>query len=95
MELITRLTAELRAEAERYAEVGALVDGTKLCRRLAGRLEAIRREWELEMLTLTGIARETGQSYSTAQRKVAKGTYPNVGAKHHPRVRRCDLERPT
>lgn len=91
MDALERYITELREDAERYAEVGASVDGARLCRKIAGRLEAIQRERMLETLSLSEAAAERGIAYGTMQRKVASGEVPNVGDKNRPRVRRCDL----
>ncbi len=93
MHAITQVIAELCAEADRYAEDDALISGEKLCRRLAARLEALHREWQLQLLTLTEAADETGRSYSSLQKAVSDGRIPNTGTKGQPRIRRCDLMR--
>lgn len=83
---------ELRTDAERYERDGALVDGAKLLLRIASRLEALKRESQLEIMTLSEAAKEMGKGYSTLQRAVAEGRIPNAGTKGKPRVRRCDLQ---
>ena len=90
---LKEIVAELHADAERYERDGASVDGAKLCRRIAERLDVVRREWWTEILTLEAAAAERGVSYGTLQRKVAAGDLPNAGKKGTPRVRRCDLFR--
>src|SRR5437016_589479 len=65
----------------------------KAARKCATELEAGIREWQLETLTLTDAARESGYSYSALQQMVADGEVPNAGAKNKPRITRCDLPR--
>ena len=91
MHPVTQFVAQLREQADQYAEVGASVDGAKLCRSLAAELEAAWREYELEELTLTTAATALGWEYGRVQKALAAGRLPNVGTKHRPRVRRCDL----
>jgi hypothetical protein len=83
--------AQLHVEADQYERDGALVDGARLLRRIAQRLEEVQREWVLQELTLREAAEESGQSYHTVQKAVSSGRLPNAGTKGHPRVRRCDL----
>lgn len=90
---LEEIVAELHADAERYERDGANVDGAKLCRRIAERLDVVRREWWTQSLTLEEAATERGVSYATLQRKVAAGDLPNAGRRGAPRVRRCDLFR--
>lgn len=85
------LIAELRVQADGYAQDGAQVDGAKAYRRIAARIEAAQREWLYETLTISEAAEETGESYSTIRRKLKSGKIPNVGDKHRPRIRRADL----
>ena len=87
------LVGALRLEADQYEQVDAAVSGAKLCRRIAGQIEAAKREWLWETLTITEAAEETGRSYTTIWRKLKKGKMPNVGSEQHPRVRRADLHR--
>ncbi len=88
------LIAELRADADRYARDGVFVDGAKLLSRVADQVETAQRAWLYELLTLEQAADESGQSYSTLQKKVRAGNITNAGSKHPPRVRRCDLLQP-
>ena len=91
MTALERIVADLRADAERFAVVHAQVDGATVYRRLADRLEAALLEYETEPLTLDAAAHEVGVSYTTMQRRVARGDVPNIGKRGTPRVRRCDL----
>ena len=59
----------------------------------AAELDAWEREQALSELTLSEAAEESGLSYSTLQKQVAKGEIPNAGTKHRPRIRRRDLPR--
>jgi hypothetical protein len=83
---------ELHAEADQYERDGALVEGARVLRRIAARLEEVQREWALKELTLTEVAEETGWSYHAVQKAVASGRLPNAGRRGRPRVRRCDLK---
>ena len=59
----------------------------------AGELGAAHREAQLEALTLSEAAEESGYTYSTLQKMLADGKLPNIGDKHRPRLRRGDLPR--
>jgi len=48
---------------------------------------------EAHTLTLRDAARESGYTADHLGRLVRNGTLPNVGRKHSPRVRACDLPR--
>ena len=85
------LITDLRERAERYGEDGAVVDGAKICQRLASELEVYWRTYWQAPLTLQEAADETGRSYSTLQKQVAEGRLANVGRRGSPRIRRCDL----
>ena len=91
MTALERIVADLRADAERFAVVHAQVDGATVYSRLADRLEATLLAYETEPLTLDAAAREVNVSYTTMQRRVARGDVPNIGRRGAPRVRRCDL----
>ena len=84
------LAAEWRTEAELFRRRG-MEDSARLAESYAHDLEGRIREWGLEALTLEEAALETGLAYDTLQKKVSRGSIPNVGAKRAPRVRRCDL----
>ena len=89
------LVVQLRDDAEHYRKVHAHVDGAVICTDLADRIESITEQWWIEELTLQQAADERGLSYDTVQRKVSNAELPNVGRKHAPRVRRCDLYEPS
>ena len=91
MTRLDALTAAMRAEATRFAELGALVDGAKVLTAWAVRVEQAVRDDAAEALTLDQAAQEAGVSYTTMQRRVARGAIPNIGRPGAPRVRRCDL----
>ncbi len=57
----------------------------------AADLETYERERELEAITLTQAAAESGYSYSALQKMVGQGIIPNAGKPHSPRLRRGDL----
>lgn len=91
MKTFDELVASLRAEADIYAGVGGLVDGQKLCLRVAKQIEAAHREWLWGILTPTQAAEERGVHPSTIYRYLKSKKLPNVGREGHPRVRRADL----
>jgi hypothetical protein len=84
------LVARWREEATRLRTWGASVhaDVLVVC---AAELEAQMREHALEALTLEEAVRESGYSYSSLQKMLAKGEVENAGMKGNPRVRRMDL----
>lgn len=84
------LAAQWRTEAGLFHRRG-LEDAARLVESYADDLERRIREWGLEALTLEEAAVETGLAYDTLQKKVSRGSLPNVGARRAPRVRRCDL----
>jgi hypothetical protein len=84
------LATQRRSEAELFRRRG-LDDSARLVESYACDLEMRIREWGLEALTLEEAAAESGLAYDTLQKKVARGSLPNVGARRAPRVRRCDL----
>lgn len=86
------LPSRWRTLAEQQRKLGADSQAHTL-EYCADELERIQREWELEALTLEQAAEESGYSYSAIQSKVASGEIQNLGVKHSPRVRRCDLPR--
>jgi hypothetical protein len=59
----------------------------------AAELETTLQEHAMEELTLQEATQESGYSYSALQKMVANSELQNVGEKHRPRVRRCDLPR--
>lgn len=77
-------------DATRLAAYGAVEHATVL-RRCIVDLEAAEREYSLEALSLEDAVDESGFSYSSLQKKLAKGELENVGEKGKPRVRRCDI----
>lgn len=79
-----------RNDAERFRAYGADTLATT-CEKHAGDLEAWWREWRLTRLKLREAADEAGVAYDTAQRRVARGEWRNVGRQGAPRVRRCDV----
>jgi hypothetical protein len=56
-------------------------------------LRAAVESYATEELPLAQAADESGLSYKGIQKAVSEGRVPNVGSKHRPRVRRCDLPR--
>lgn len=91
---IPQIVAELREQAREHERLGGQVDGARFCREWADRIEAIYRSWWTETLTLHAAAEEQRIPYWKTQKLVAQGRIPNVGRKHAPRVRRCDLYEP-
>jgi hypothetical protein len=91
---LPEIIATLREAAAEHERVGSQVDGARFCRQWADRIEAIERGWWTEVLTLHEAAHDLGVPYSKVQKAVANGRIPNVGRKHAPRVRRCDLYEP-
>src|SRR2546425_10869637 len=59
----------------------------------ATELEVWARAWELEQLTLSQAAAESGYSYSTVQHLVAAKRIRNAGSARRPRIARKDLPR--
>ncbi len=86
------LAAQWRTVAETFSTYGDNAHATTL-RQCAADLEAAEREHDLAALTLDEAADESGHSYSSIQKKVATGELQNIGERHRPRVRRCDLPR--
>ena len=86
------LPSRWRTLAEQQRKLGAEPQAHTL-EYCAEELERIQREWDLESLTLEQASEESGYSYSAIQTKVASGEIHNLGVKHSPRVRRCDLPR--
>ena len=84
---LTGLEAELRADAAVLREYGA-AGQAQAVDHCADRITERLREWQLEALTLEQAADERGIRYSGAQKKVARGDWPNVGRPHAPRVPR-------
>ena len=65
--------------------------GAFLVSRMATELENALLAHDDEPLTLAEAAEESGYSTDTIARRLRKGTLPNVGRRHAPRVRRGDL----
>lgn len=85
------LVKRWREEAMLYRRRGLEAEA-RLAGSYADELEAYWRDhYPMELLTLRRAAREIGLSYDRMQKLVAKGTIPNAGRKHRPRVRRCNL----
>ena len=80
-----------RDEAELYRKRGQEPMAAML-ESLAADLEEFCRRRDLEELTISEAATESGLSYSSIQKKVAAGELPNVGRKNRPRIQRTDLE---
>ena len=64
--------------------------------RIAGdELERNLREWEDELLNLQQASEESGYSADHIGRLLRRGTLPNAGRLHAPRIRRADLPQKT
>ena len=87
-----RLINRWREEAEVFRRRGDAqrADGAES---YALELQQGVEEWLHELLTVEQAVEESGYSYGTLQRRLGDGSMSNVGAKGHPRVRRCDLPR--
>ena len=59
----------------------------------AAELEACSKERDIEALTLSQAADESGFTYSALEKMVRRGAIANVGRRGAPRVRRRDLPR--
>lgn len=68
-------------------EIAKLIDD------FTAELEEYARQDELEALTLSQAAEESGFTEAHLGRRVADGTIPNAGKKGAPRIRRGDLPR--
>ena len=86
------LASRWRTDAETLRARGAPQQADALAN-CADELEAALREHDLEALTLNEAAQESGYSYSTLQKKVARGELSNMGTKNCPRIRRGHLPR--
>lgn len=86
----TPLVKEWRERAETLREYGA-EGAARALEAAASDLEEWWHEWWLETIDLQEAADESPLAYGTLQRKVSGGEIPNVGEKHSPRIRRCDL----
>lgn len=86
----TDLLDRWTSDEARFREYGqdATADVIARCR---SELAGWWREHELEALTLEEAAGYSGLAYGTLQNKVGRGEILNVGEKHRPRIRRCDL----
>lgn len=80
-----------RAAADDLRRYGAESQATAL-EACAAELECEQRAYAVEELTLEQAAVELGVTCDTVGRRVARDEIPNVGRKHRPRVRRCDLK---
>jgi hypothetical protein len=90
--LLSDLAHRWRADAERFRQLGQ--EGpAQMSEAHADELEARLRESEMEAVTLEEAAQLGGYSYSHLQHLVAAGEIENVGEKHAPRIRRCDVPR--
>ena len=92
--LIASIVADLREQAANHAKVDTQINGAKAYLELADGIEERCRVWWTEPLTLHEAADELHEPYWRIQKRVSAGVIPNVGRKHAPRVRRCDLYQP-
>lgn len=86
------LVATWRAEAATFRQYGEERLAIA-CERHADQVEAAAAAEEFEVVTLEEAAELGGYSYSHLQHLVANGALENVGEKHAPRIRRCDVPR--
>jgi hypothetical protein len=61
--------------------------------RAADELEAALRQQEVEELSLSAAARESGYTRDHLSRLIREGKIPNAGRRNAPRIRRADLPR--
>lgn len=80
----------IRREAEWLREWGD-DSRARALEKIAGIIEWVQTAWDEEPLTLHQAAEERGLSYSTIEKRVARGELENLGVKGKPRVRRGDL----
>ncbi len=85
------LAERWRQEADAYERDRARVDAATLLRRVANDLDAEWHAWRSEELTLPQAALESQYTPDSLGRLVTRGTIPNAGQKHAPRIRRVDL----
>lgn len=85
------LPACWRARAVDLRAYGADTAATTL-ERVAGELDAALSSAS-STLSLTEAARQSGYTADHIGRLIRNGSLPNVGRKHSPRVRACDLPR--
>ncbi len=85
------LAERWRQEADAYERDRARVDAATLLRRVANDLDAEWHAWRSEELTLPQAALESQYTPDSLGRLVTRGTIPNAGRKHVPRIRRVDL----
>ena len=96
------MTNSLSDLAARWLQEADLLDRygcssvAEMCRMHADELEAAWQEWELEELTITEAARESGYSPEQLRKLVRNGEIPDLrppGSQGPIRIRRCDLPR--
>ena len=72
-------------------ELGASVDGERLCKLALADLKAVHDEQGDESLSLQEAAKESGYNRDSLSRMIREGRLTDVGAKRRPRLRRADL----
>ena len=91
-ERLAVLAVHWRDEASILDKRGATAQAIAI-RSCACEMELEIAACDLETLTLTEAAAESGFSYSALEKGIRSGRIPNAGEHGRPRIQRCDLPR--
>lgn len=90
---LAALVEKLRSEADVYERDRAMLDGGRVLRRVADRIEDHFAQWWTEQLDTVGAAAESGYSEDHLRTLIREGRLRHTRNGRKILIRRCDLPR--